>query len=212
MVCLKNSQKINFKDVDKTTFLLLYKSLVRSHLEYASSVWNPNKKMRITNIEKVRLNRLWNHFKYANRLIKLQLPTLVYCRCRGDMILYVRTQMCISKLLTWFRQFIETSRLHFSDNQSLNKCFLFFSIHPITLTCYFYQVMSVLLHGDAAFAGQGIVYETFHLSDLPAYETHGTIHIVVNNQVGCSHLNCFKIKSSYFYFFKMIIITVVYAT
>ena len=45
------------------------------------------------------------------------------------------------------------------------------------------QVMSVLLHGDAAFAGQGIVYETFHLSDLPAYETHGTIHIVVNNQV-----------------------------
>lgn len=46
------------------------------------------------------------------------------------------------------------------------------------------KVMSVLLHGDAAFAGQGIVYETFHLSDLPAYETHGTIHIVVNNQIG----------------------------
>jgi 2-oxoglutarate dehydrogenase E1 component len=46
------------------------------------------------------------------------------------------------------------------------------------------KVMSILLHGDAAFAGQGIVYETFHLSDLPAYETHGTIHIVVNNQIG----------------------------
>lgn len=45
------------------------------------------------------------------------------------------------------------------------------------------QVMSILLHGDAAFSGQGIVYETFHLSDLPAYETHGTIHMVVNNQV-----------------------------
>jgi len=43
--------------------------------------------------------------------------------------------------------------------------------------------MSILLHGDAAFSGQGIVYETFTLSDLPAYETHGTIHIVVNNQV-----------------------------
>lgn len=43
--------------------------------------------------------------------------------------------------------------------------------------------MSVLLHGDAAFAGQGIVYETFHLSDLPSYTTHGTIHVVVNNQV-----------------------------
>lgn len=46
------------------------------------------------------------------------------------------------------------------------------------------QVMSILLHGDAAFAGQGVVYETFHLSDLPAYTTHGTIHIVVNNQIG----------------------------
>lgn len=45
------------------------------------------------------------------------------------------------------------------------------------------QVMSILLHGDAAFAGQGIVYETFHLSDLPTYTTHGTIHVVVNNQV-----------------------------
>ncbi|XP_017475772.1 PREDICTED: 2-oxoglutarate dehydrogenase, mitochondrial-like [Rhagoletis zephyria] len=46
------------------------------------------------------------------------------------------------------------------------------------------KVMSLLLHGDAAFAGQGIVYETFHLSDLPDYSTHGTIHIVVNNQIG----------------------------
>lgn len=46
------------------------------------------------------------------------------------------------------------------------------------------KVMGVLLHGDAAFAGQGVVYETLHLSDLPAYTTHGTIHIVVNNQIG----------------------------
>lgn len=46
------------------------------------------------------------------------------------------------------------------------------------------KVMSMLLHGDAAFSGQGIVYETFHLSDLPDYTTRGTIHIVVNNQIG----------------------------
>uniref|UniRef100_A0A6I8NY47 2-oxoglutarate dehydrogenase complex component E1 n=1 Tax=Ornithorhynchus anatinus TaxID=9258 RepID=A0A6I8NY47_ORNAN len=45
------------------------------------------------------------------------------------------------------------------------------------------KVMSILIHGDAAFAGQGIVYETFHLSDLPSYTTHGTVHVVVNNQV-----------------------------
>jgi 2-oxoglutarate dehydrogenase E1 component len=46
------------------------------------------------------------------------------------------------------------------------------------------KVMSLLLHGDAAFCGQGVVFETFHLSDLPDYTTHGTIHIVVNNQIG----------------------------
>ncbi|VEL41029.1 unnamed protein product [Protopolystoma xenopodis] len=47
------------------------------------------------------------------------------------------------------------------------------------------KVMSILLHGDAAFCGQGVVYETFHLSDLPSYTTKGTIHIVVNNQLNC---------------------------
>ncbi|BFZ17509.1 hypothetical protein BsWGS_20554 [Bradybaena similaris] len=46
------------------------------------------------------------------------------------------------------------------------------------------KVMPLLLHGDAAFSGQGIVYECLHLSDLPAFTTHGTIHIVVNNQIG----------------------------
>jgi len=44
--------------------------------------------------------------------------------------------------------------------------------------------MSVLLHGDSAFCGQGVVYETFQLSNLPDYTTHGTVHIVVNNQIG----------------------------
>ncbi|KAJ0044327.1 hypothetical protein Pint_06241 [Pistacia integerrima] len=43
--------------------------------------------------------------------------------------------------------------------------------------------MAVLIHGDGSFAGQGVVYETFHLSALPNYTTGGTIHIVVNNQV-----------------------------
>ncbi|XP_065574167.1 2-oxoglutarate dehydrogenase complex component E1-like [Artemia franciscana] len=46
------------------------------------------------------------------------------------------------------------------------------------------RCMSILLHGDAAFSGQGVVYETFHLSDLRDYTTRGTIHIVVNNQIG----------------------------
>ena len=46
------------------------------------------------------------------------------------------------------------------------------------------QVMGILLHGDAAFAGQGLVAETFDLSHLKGYRTGGTIHFVVNNQIG----------------------------
>jgi 2-oxoglutarate dehydrogenase E1 component len=44
--------------------------------------------------------------------------------------------------------------------------------------------MSVLLHGDAAFAGQGVVAETLNLSGLSGYRTGGTVHVVINNQLG----------------------------
>ncbi|OWR47555.1 2-oxoglutarate dehydrogenase [Danaus plexippus plexippus] len=46
------------------------------------------------------------------------------------------------------------------------------------------KVMAIIMHGDAAFSGQGVVYETLQLGNLPNFTTHGSIHIVCNNQIG----------------------------
>ena len=81
-----------FQHLDEKMFLLLYKSLVRPHLEYASTVWSPISKEDIIRIEGVqrRATKLLpslSTLTYSERMAKLQLPSLYYRRLRQDIIL-----------------------------------------------------------------------------------------------------------------------------
>jgi 2-oxoglutarate dehydrogenase E1 component len=59
------------------------------------------------------------------------------------------------------------------------------------------KVMGLLMHGDAAFAGQGLVAETLDLSELKGYRTGGTIHLIVNNQIGFTTSPSYSRSSPY---------------
>ena len=80
-----------FRYMDEEMFVALYTSLVRPHLEYGASVWSPFKKMYIDQIEGVqrratRQVKSISHLSYEERLEKLNLFSLSFRRCRGDMI------------------------------------------------------------------------------------------------------------------------------
>jgi 2-oxoglutarate dehydrogenase E1 component len=59
------------------------------------------------------------------------------------------------------------------------------------------RVMGLLLHGDAAFAGQGVVHEGFEMADLRGFRTGGTIHLIVNNQIGFTTSPAYARSSPY---------------
>ena len=59
------------------------------------------------------------------------------------------------------------------------------------------KVIPILLHGDAAFAGQGVVAECFAMSGVPGHNIGGTIHIIVNNQIGFTTIPSFARSSPY---------------
>jgi len=85
------TQRRNFQHIGPAAFVLIYKHLVRSHLEYNNSVWAPYRKLDIDKLEKVqkratKMIQGMRNFKYPERLRQLELPTLAYRRNGGDMI------------------------------------------------------------------------------------------------------------------------------
>ena len=89
--------------MDKDMFLNIYKSVVRPHLEYASSVWSPmfkKDKILIENVQRraTRLVKCLKHFSYEDRLKTLGLPSLEYRRERSDMIQVYKIMHGIDKV------------------------------------------------------------------------------------------------------------------
>ena len=83
--------KRNFKHLTIQSFIVLYKNMVKYHLDYCSSIWSPYMKrtLRLQKMYKKRATKILpqlKHMNYSDRLKACKLPTLHYRRIRGDMI------------------------------------------------------------------------------------------------------------------------------
>ena len=97
--------KRSFSYLDKELFLLIYKSMVRPHLEYANSIWSPKLKRQSAAIERVqrRATKLLyeiREWSYERRLKFLNLPSLKYRRYRGDLIQTYKTSLPLGMIQT----------------------------------------------------------------------------------------------------------------
>jgi len=116
-----------FKYLNAETFLSIYKTLVRTHLEYANSVWAPYKKKHIDKIESVQKRATkqipgLGNLSYPERLNKLKLPTLAYRRIRGDMIeAYKILHMKYDPEASSFLKKTSDSGIRFSTRINSNK-------------------------------------------------------------------------------------------
>jgi len=100
--------KRNFMQLNRETFVNLYKAMVRPHIEYASSVWSPFKLTDIKAVEKVQVRATklvigLESLPYCERLQKLKSPTLKYRRLRGDMIEVYKILTCQNDANVSFR-------------------------------------------------------------------------------------------------------------
>ena len=116
-----------FKYLDTKSFLVIYTTLVRTHLDYASSVWAPYKMKYIEKIESVQ-KRVTKQFpgmenlSYPERLNKLGLPSLAYRRITGDMIeVYKIIKGCYDREASSFLRLMNETGLRFSSRINSNK-------------------------------------------------------------------------------------------